>query len=266
MIAQPSEDDEIIPTRPSPAVICANGTAAAAPVPPRSHQRPPWQSRGGAIETETLHQDRRGCARPLDQPAQDVRDPKSLESFYPYFSRRSPDALIKRRYVRAPPQWGRPAHNLANVTDDQLSAGETAQVIETVAGRWQIHQFGTAILISPGHWRLLCGQRGTQDAMGNPTAAGAWLIVLKDDIAPVSIAKSAVGMPWNWRIGPARSPAANGLNVAITSTPSARGAHSCSPTQFQRAAQGGSDQRLTWPRRICAATGDSGVLLKVPLG
>ncbi|WP_370651159.1 hypothetical protein [Cypionkella sp.] len=165
-----------------------------------------------------------------------------------------------------PPQWGRPAHNLANVTDDQLSAGETAQVIETVAGRWQIHQFGTAILISPGRWRLLCGQRGTQDAMGNPTAAGAWLIALMDDIAPVSIAKSAVGMPWNWRIGPARSPAANGLNVAVTSTPSARGAHRCSPTQFQRAAQGGSDQRLTWPRRICAATGDSGVLLKVPLG
>ena len=102
--------------------------------------------------------------------------------------------------------------------------------------------------------------------MGNPTAAGAWLIVLMDDIAPVSIAKSAVGMPWNWRIGPARSRAANGLNVAITSTPSARGAHRCSPTQFQRAAQGGRDQRLTWPRRICAATGDSGVLLKVPLG
>jgi hypothetical protein len=72
-----------------------------------------------------------------------------LESFYPYFSRRSPDALIKRRYVRAPPQWGRPAHKFANVTDDQLSAGKTAQVIETGAGRWQIHQFGTAILISP---------------------------------------------------------------------------------------------------------------------
>ena len=157
----------------------------------------------------------------------------------------------------------------ASVTDDQLFAGENTLAIETVAKRWEILQFGTATLISPGRWRLahlLRGQRGTEDAMGNPTAAGARVIVLDGAVTPVSIAKSDVGMPWNWRVGPASSPAADGLNVAVAFTPTGRGLRPFSPTQLNRAALGGGDQLLTWTRRTRDAAGDSWVLLEVPLG
>ena len=157
----------------------------------------------------------------------------------------------------------------ASVTDDQLFAGENTLAIESVAKRWEILQFGTATLISPGRWRLahlLRGQRGTEDAMGNPTAAGARVIVLDGAVTPVSIAKSDVGMPWNWRVGPASSPAADGLNVAVAFTPTGRGLRPFSPTQLNRAALGGGDQLLTWTRRTRDAAGDSWVLLEVPLG
>lgn len=63
-----------------------------------------------------------------------------------------------------------------------------------------------AELIAPRNYRLtllLRGQRGTEQAMGTPTPAWARVVVLDAAVTQLPIAESDLGIPWNWRIGPA---------------------------------------------------------------
>ena len=65
---------------------------------------------------------------------------------------------------------------------------------------------GAAELLAPGRYRLtrlLRGQRGTEGAMGNSAPAGARVVVLDTALASLPIAEADIGIPWNWRIGPA---------------------------------------------------------------
>ena len=70
---------------------------------------------------------------------------------------------------------------LESVTDLVLFGGANALALETGPGLWEIIQAGTAELVAPGRYRLtrlLRGQRGTEHAMGNPTPAGARIVLL----------------------------------------------------------------------------------------
>lgn len=42
--------------------------------------------------------------------------------------------------------------------------------------------------------------------MGNPAPAGARVVVLDTALASLPIAEADLGIPWNWRIGPASRP------------------------------------------------------------
>jgi GTA TIM-barrel-like domain/Putative phage tail protein len=95
---------------------------------------------------------------------------------------------------------------LESVTDLTLFGGANALAVESAPGVWEIVQAGAAELIAPGRYRLtrlLRGQRGTEAAMGNPTPASARVVVLDSVLAPLPIAEADLGLPWNWRIGPA---------------------------------------------------------------
>ena len=75
---------------------------------------------------------------------------------------------------------------LESVTDLTLFGGANALAVETAPGNWEIVQAGAAELIAPGRYRLtrlLRGQRGTEAAMGNPTPAGARVVVLDSALA-----------------------------------------------------------------------------------
>ena len=83
-------------------------------------------------------------------------------------------------------------------------------------------QAGAAELLAPGRYRLtrlLRGQRGTEGAMGTPAPAGAWVVVLDDALASLPIAEADLGLPWNWRIGPANRPVSDETYVAQAFTP-----------------------------------------------
>ena len=98
---------------------------------------------------------------------------------------------------------------LESVTDLTLFGGANALAIESAPGVWEIVQAGAAELLAPGRYRLtrlLRGQRGTEGAMGNPAPAGARVVVLDDSLASLPIAEADLGIPWNWRIGPASRP------------------------------------------------------------
>jgi len=67
----------------------------------------------------------------------------------------------------------------------------------------------TAELMSPGRWRLrrlLRGQLGTEDAIGDPLPAGARVVLLDAAVTALPISEADMGLPWTWRVGPTRVP------------------------------------------------------------
>jgi hypothetical protein len=160
---------------------------------------------------------------------------------------------------------------LESVTDLTLFGGTNALAIESAPGTWEIVQAGAAELLAPARYRLtrlLRGQRGTEDAMGNPAPAGARVVVLDTALASLPIAEADLGIPWNWRIGPASRPVSDETYVARTFTPEGVGlrpfsvAHVEQPWRRPRAP---GDLTIRWTRRSRALSADSWGGLEVPL-
>ena len=160
---------------------------------------------------------------------------------------------------------------LESVTDLTLFGGANALAIESAPGVWEIVQAGAAELLAPGRYRLtrlLRGQRGTEGAMGNPTPAGARVVVLDDSLASLPIAEADLGIPWNWRTGPASRPVSDETYVATSFTPQGVGlqpfsvAHVEQPWRRPRAP---GDLTIRWTRRSRALAADSWGGLEVPL-
>jgi hypothetical protein len=111
---------------------------------------------------------------------------------------------------------------LESVTDLTLFGGANALAIESVPGTWEIVQAGAAELIAPSRYRmtrLLRGQRGTEVAMADPAPAGARVVMLDSTLASLPIAEADLGLPWNWRIGPASRSVSDETYVAQAFTP-----------------------------------------------
>jgi hypothetical protein len=73
--------------------------------------------------------------------------------------------------------------------------------------------------------------------MGNPAPAGARVVVLNSALASLPIAEADLGLPWNWRIGPASRPVSDETYVATIFTPVGVGLnHFRSPMSSSRGA------------------------------
>jgi hypothetical protein len=105
--------------------------------------------------------------------------------------------------------------------------------------------------------------------MDNPAPAGGRVVVLDDSLASLPIAEADLGIPWNWRIGPASRPVSDETYVAQTFTPQGVGlrpfsvAHVEQPWRTPRAP---GDLTIRWTRRSRALAADSWGGLEVPLG
>ena len=161
---------------------------------------------------------------------------------------------------------------LESVTDLTLFGGANALAIESAPGVWEIVQAGAAELLAPGRYRLtrlLRGQRGTEGAMGNPAPAGARVVVLDDSLASLPIAEADLGIPWNWRIGPASRPVSDETYVAQAFTPTGVGLRPFSVAHVEqpwRTPRTPGDLTIRWTRRSRALAADSWGGLEVPLG
>ena len=160
---------------------------------------------------------------------------------------------------------------LESVTDLALFGGANALAIESAPGTWEIVQAGAAELIAPGRYRLtqlLRGQRGTEGAMGNPAPAGARVVVLDDSLASLPISEADLGIPWNWRIGPASRPSSDETYVAQAFTPEGVGLRPFSVAHVEqpwRKPRVPGDLTIRWTRRSRALAADSWGGLEVPL-
>ena len=104
--------------------------------------------------------------------------------------------------------------------------------------------------------------------MGDPTPAGARVVVLDTSLAVLPIAEADLGIPWNWRIGPASRPVSDETHVARTFAPEGIGLRSFSVTHVEqpwRRPRATGDLTLRWTRRSRALAADSWGGLEVPL-
>ena len=160
---------------------------------------------------------------------------------------------------------------LESVTDLTLFGGANAMAVESAPGKWEILQAGVAELIAPSRYRLtrlLRGQRGTEAAMGNPTPAGARVAVLDSALASLPIAEADLGLPWNWRIGPAARSVSDASYTALAFTPAGRGLVPFAPVhvaQPWRTARSPGDLTIRWTRRSRALVADAWEQVEVPL-
>ena len=158
-----------------------------------------------------------------------------------------------------------------SVTDIALFGGANVLAVEAAAGQWEVLQAGNAELIAPGRYRLtrlLRGQRGTELAMGNPTLSGARVVILDTSVSPLPVAQADIGLPWNWRIGPASRPVSDVSYAASTFAPSGIGLRPFSVAQVEqpwRTARAPGDLTIRWIRRSRALAADSWEAVEVPL-
>jgi hypothetical protein len=160
---------------------------------------------------------------------------------------------------------------LESVTDLTLFGGANALAIESAPGVWEIVQAGAAELLAPGRYRLtrlLRGQRGTEDAMANPAPAGARVVVLDDSLATLPITEADLGIPWNWRIGPASRPVSDETYVAQAFTPEGIGLRPFSVAHVEqpwRKPRMPGDLTIRWTRRSRVLAADNWGAADVPL-
>ncbi len=160
---------------------------------------------------------------------------------------------------------------LGSVTDLALFAGANAFAVESSTGVWEILQAGTTELLAEGRYRLtrlLRGQRGTEHAIGSPAPAGARVVVLDASLAALPVSEAELGIPWNWRIGPASHPVAGDTYVAETFTPTGAGLRPFSVAHVEqpwRTPRTPGDLTIRWVRRSRALSADSWAALEVTM-
>ncbi len=160
---------------------------------------------------------------------------------------------------------------LESVTDITLLGGANALAVETSPDQWEIVQAGSAELIAQGRYRLtrlLRGQRGTENAAAGMVPTGARVVVLDTAVAPLPISEADLGLPWNWRIGPASRAVSDETYVATSFTPEGVGLQPFSVAHVEqpwRTARSPGDLTIRWTRRSRSLAADTWGVGDVPL-
>ena len=104
--------------------------------------------------------------------------------------------------------------------------------------------------------------------MGTPAPADARVVVLDTTLASLPIAEADLGLPWNWRVGPAARSVTDDSYVALGFTPTGRGLVPFAPVHVEqpwRTARSPGDLTIHWTRRSRALVADAWEQVEVPL-
>jgi GTA TIM-barrel-like domain/Putative phage tail protein len=155
---------------------------------------------------------------------------------------------------------------LASVTDLQMFGGQNVAAFENADGEWEVVQFRTATLVGTDTYELgelLRGQGGTEFAMRPAVAAGARFVLLNAAIARLDLSAAEIGLPYNWRVGPAARDIGDATYVAATHTFTGLGLKPLSPVHV-RGTRSAGHVAISWIRRTRVG-GDSWETSQVPL-
>ena len=157
---------------------------------------------------------------------------------------------------------------LTSVSDLDLLNGANMAAIQTSAGVWEIIQFGTAALVSPGVYKLshlLRGQYGTEAAMLNPTPAGAQFVMLDSSIVETSMTAVDVNLAYNWQVGPSSLPLGGAAFVTQQVTFTGVGLRPYAPCHITGSRDGSGNLTVSWIRRDRNPAADSWDSLEIPM-
>jgi hypothetical protein len=158
--------------------------------------------------------------------------------------------------------------SLASADDILVLGGANIAAIENMDGEWEVIQFATATLVSPGVYDLsglLRGQAGTEGAMRDPVAAGARFVILDASVRQVDMTAADIGLPFNWKYGPAPYDIGHpAFSTKLAFAFRGIGLRPLSPVQVRGQFSSG-DLIITWMRRT-RISGDSWEQTEVPVG
>lgn len=157
---------------------------------------------------------------------------------------------------------------LVSADETLVLNGENALLLRNQDGEWEVLQFATATLTGPRSYvlsDLLRGQLGTEHAMRDPVPAGAPVVLVNSAILQPGFAASALGLPLNWRYGPAERDYSDPSYTALTFTFTGKGRRPLSPVHLRADKEEDGDFALSWIRRTRIG-GDSWDQVEVPLG
>ncbi len=156
---------------------------------------------------------------------------------------------------------------LASASDASVFAGANVLAVQNADGAWEIVQFADAELVAPQEWRLtklLRGQRGTEQAMKSPVAAGARVVVLDETLAQLALEGTEARLPHSYIWGPAGRPISDPAFQTATLAFEAAGLVPLAPCHV-RFAWVASDLEISWKRRDRAPAAAQLVRAETPL-
>ncbi|MCC2112417.1 MAG: glycoside hydrolase TIM-barrel-like domain-containing protein, partial [Hyphomicrobiales bacterium] len=152
---------------------------------------------------------------------------------------------------------------------DQIFNGANAAAIGSVSTGFEILQFETAELIAENTYRLgglVRAQAGTEDIMAAGHGAGATFILLDGAVELLTLDADQIGLPLNYRVGPAGLDLGNDAFDGFVATVDGRGLLPLSPVHLGGwRDQTSGDVTFDWIRRTRIG-GDSWTAVDVPLG
>ncbi len=155
---------------------------------------------------------------------------------------------------------------MLSVSALQAYAGGNLAAVRTPEGEWEVFQFLTARLVSPGVYELsglLRGQAGSEHAIRTPLAAGAPFVLLDESVVRLPLTAADVGLALNWRYGPGTRDVGDASYVALTHAFEGVGARPYAPAHV-RGTRAGGDLTVSWIRRTRSG-GDNWTENEVPL-
>ncbi|MGH1350009.1 MAG: phage distal tail protein, Rcc01695 family [Methyloligellaceae bacterium] len=156
---------------------------------------------------------------------------------------------------------------LTSLEDLSLFNGGNLAAVQNTNGQWEVIQFKNAELIAEKTYRLstlLRGQGGTENYMENINPAGASFILLDDAITSVSLGINDIGLPYNWKYGPANRDIGHSSYSEEIHAFSGHSYKPLSPVHIETTFIS-NDLHISWKRRTRIG-GDSWELSEVPLG
>jgi hypothetical protein len=157
---------------------------------------------------------------------------------------------------------------LASADDAAVFAGANALALQNARGQWEIVQFAQAELVAPGEWRLtklLRGVRGTEQAMSNPLAAGARVVVLNEALGQLALDTAEVRLPHTYIYGPAGKPLSDAAFQSQALTFEAAALVPPAPCHVTHAWNANGDLTISWLRRDRVPAADHLTLAETPL-
>ena len=141
--------------------------------------------------------------------------------------------------------------SLESVTDEEVLAGANAIALQNTSGGWEILQFATATLLAPLTYRLtrlLRGQLGTEDQIGQSVPVGSRVVFLNGAIGQLNFNLSDLNKSFNFKYGPVIKDIGDSSYRVVNQTFVGRGLKPYAPTQFHYSINAG-DVLLSWIRR-----------------